>query len=118
MDGENIEGLLCRLDYDIWEKDGNEVQDGSMLFCAVVGYSWTEEDWPGDVIPEILESEETIAKATLHCLILRSRSMSDLVNSIHDEAGEQENAEEEPQSAKVSSEGNKNALLPNSTHFG
>jgi hypothetical protein len=70
------------------EKDDNEVQDGPMLFCAVVGYSWKEEDWPGDVTPETLESEETMAKATLHCLILRNRSMSNLASSIHDEVME------------------------------
>ncbi len=62
MDGENIEGLSCHLDYDIWRKDANEVQDGSMLFCAVVGYLWTEEDWPGDITPETLESEETMGR--------------------------------------------------------
>jgi hypothetical protein len=111
IDGENIEGLSYRLDYDIWRKDTNEVQDGSMLFCTVVGYSWTEEDWPGSITPETLESEETMAKATLHCLILRNRSMSDLASNIQDEAVEQGKVEEEPQSAQVSYEGNINAYF-------
>jgi hypothetical protein len=93
-------------------KDANEVQNGSMLFCAVVGYSWTEEDWPREVTPETLESEEIMAKVTLHCFILLNRSMSKMASSMHDEAVEQEKAEDKPQSAQVSHEGNINPQFP------
>lgn len=96
MEGEKIDNLSCYLDYDIWEEDADEVPDGSDLLCAVVGYSWKKDDYPGSITLETSQVATTFANATVHCLILNPYTDSGATSSDDVEESEQDGNEGEP----------------------
>jgi hypothetical protein len=67
IDGQELGFMKTSIDYDIWAEDG--VPDGSELYCAEVGKSWTAEDMANDALPDnVVPLEE---RAMCHYLILR-----------------------------------------------
>lgn len=64
---EQLKFMRAYLDYDLWNDDGPA--DGSEIYCAEIGMSWTEQDMRDDNSPDNDTSLED--RAVKHFLLLR-----------------------------------------------